>query len=507
MIKILSVFLIILMAFSCISCGNFVKNKESEELDITDESSDFSTDGTSKFTDITELEKITESTEKPIENPTENPTENPDFQEPPHVHQYSSTVVEATLEAEGYTEHKCECGDSYKSDFTPKKVEISLIFDGKANAEIVLPTSANRYTLYARDRLQLSAQNMTGAALLEESEAAFEILIGDTDRAESAELKATLAENEYAIKLYSDKLVIVAKNDVFLYEATRYFIDNYLKEPYARVDAEAKEITLLTDSIEIKRSGDKDSLYYKLSLTTKPTGVGVAVHTLDNQKYGVTNAEPRIYRRQGGCYTGDYYFQVFITKKEELAVIGKKNIKTGEITYSEPRNMEHANDATYDPYNNRLIVGSGKTVWIYNADTLEFIESMTFTHTTSKFSYSPERHTYVLGSYYFYDDSLTYTKQYFKGALSSLGVDSSGMSAQGSCCDDTFIYSLVIDSIDGVYNAYISVYDWYGNIIAFATIEIPGDFEAENISIVDGKLYIAACSTQPVATLYEVVLY
>ena len=169
--------------------------------------------------------------------------------------------------------------------------------------------------------------------------------------------------------------------------------------------------------------------------------------------------------------------------------------------------MEHANDATYDPYNNRLIVGSGKTVWIYNADTLEFIESMTFTHTTSKFSYSPERHTYVLGSYYFYDDSLTYTKQYFKGALSSLGVDSSGMSAQGSCCDDTFIYSLVIDSIDGVYNAYISVYDWYGNIIAFATIEIPGDFEAENISIVDGKLYIAACSTQPVATLYEVVLY
>ena len=53
----MSVFLIILMAFSCISCGNFVKNKESEELDITDESSDFSTDGTSKFTDITELEK------------------------------------------------------------------------------------------------------------------------------------------------------------------------------------------------------------------------------------------------------------------------------------------------------------------------------------------------------------------------------------------------------------------------------------------------------------------
>ena len=167
--------------------------------------------------------------------------------------------------------------------------------------------------------------------------------------------------------------------------------------------------------------------------------------------------------------------------------------------------MEHANDATYDPYNNRIFVGSGKTVWIYDADTLEYIEEKTFTHTTSKFSYSPERHLYVLGSYYFYDDSLTYTKNYFKGALSSIGVDSSKLSAQGSCCDDTFIYSLVIESLgNSKYNAYFSVYDWYGNIVAFVSVEIPNKFEPENISIVDGTLYIAACSTQPVATLYEV---
>ena len=78
------------------------------------------------------------------------------------------------------------------------------------------------------------------------------------------------------------------------------------------------------------------------------------------------------------------------------------------------------------------------------------------------------------------------------------------MSAQGSACDDTFIYSLIFNSVDGVYNCYFSVYDWYGNIIAVVTVDIPGDFEPENISVVDGTLYIAACSTQPIATLYRV---
>lgn len=33
-----------------------------------------------------------------------------------HVHQYSETVVPSTCTTKGYTMHKCECGDFYKSD-------------------------------------------------------------------------------------------------------------------------------------------------------------------------------------------------------------------------------------------------------------------------------------------------------------------------------------------------------------------------------------------------------
>ena len=391
----------------------------------------------------------------------------------------------------------------YRIEFGLEAVyENALITDGEVSAKIVLPEGESRYDLYARDKIQLGVESLVGVKFAEEGDAPFEILIGDTGREESIALKSTLGADEYAIKLIGNKLVIVASNDAFLYEAAKFFVDEYLKSPYCRI--EGGELVLLTDYIDVKRAGDKTSIHYNLSLSTKPSASAVAMYTIDNQQYGVTDADPRIYRRQGGCFTGEYYYQVYITKNEELAVIAKKNVKTGELTYSEPRLMDHANDATYDPYTNRLFVGSGKTVWIYDADTLEFIESKTFSHTTSKFSYSPERHLYVLGSYYFYDDDLTYTKQYFKGSLSSL-IGENNLSAQGSTCDDTFIYSLVFEKLStGVYGCYFSVYDWYGNIVAFVTVSIPGDFEPENISVVDGTLYIAACSTQPVATLYRV---
>jgi hypothetical protein len=79
------------------------------------------------------------------------------------------------------------------------------------------------------------------------------------------------------------------------------------------------------------------------------------------------------------------------------------------------------------------------------------------------------------------------------------------LSSQGTACDDTFIYSLLIEGLGGSkYNAYIGVLDWYGNTLAFVNVELPDKIEPENISIVDGKIYIAACSTQPVATLYEI---
>ena len=422
---------------------------------------------------------------------------------PKHIHEYAAVVTESTEALGGYTTNICSCGAKYISDRVPKKVAIPLVANDVAKAKIVMASDADRYVWYARDRIQLSVNGITGISLLESGSADIEIHIGDTGDAESVALKATLGADEFAIKLLDNKIIIVASNPAFLYEAAKCFVDNYLKSPNARVGE--NEITLLTDDINVKQAGNKASMNYQLTKGEKFTLDTVASYTLNNQQYGAIDANPRIYRRQGGCFTGEVYYQVLITKNEDLAVVARKNVKTGELIYSEPRLMEHANDATYDPYNNRLIVGNTKTIWIYDGDTLEFIESKTLSHATSRISYSAERHTYIMGSYYFYDDSFTYTNKYVKSKLSTIYGDLT-LSSQGTACDDVFIYSLLIESTDvsGKYNAHLGVLDWYGNTLAFITVNIEENFEPENVSVVDGKLYIAACSTQPVATLYEI---
>ena len=400
-------------------------------------------------------------------------------------------------------------GDADTSNHYPVYVEMYItnksiipLFSDDKSTSITMSPEASRLALYARDKIQLGIKELTGKELPEGENSQYEILIGDTGRAESIALKATLSADEYAIKTVGKKIVIVASNEAFLYEAAKYFCDNYLKSPY--VSADEGKVTLFAKDIDVRRAGDKTSVHYNVALGTHLNAYATATYTLNNQKYGVTDANPRIYRRQGGCFDGEIYYQVFITKQEELAVVGRQNVVTGELIYSEPRLMDHANDATYNPYTDRLYVGNSKTVWIYDGTTLEFIESKTLSHATSRISYSPERHTYVLGSYYLYNDSLTYTGKYFKSQLSTLYGDKT-LSSQGTACDDTFIYSLLIESLgSSKYNAYIGVLDWYGNTLALVNVEFPDKIEPENISIVDGKIYVAACSTQPVATVYEI---
>lgn len=56
-------------------------------------------------------------------NSDNNNSSNNDGQEDkptPHVHTYTSTVIQSTCKIEGYTEHKCSCGDSYKDNYTEK---------------------------------------------------------------------------------------------------------------------------------------------------------------------------------------------------------------------------------------------------------------------------------------------------------------------------------------------------------------------------------------------------
>ena len=58
-----------------------------------------------------------------------------------HTHNYTETVVDPTENSDGYTLHTCECGDSYKTDYTILITYESLMADGESG---VAPEMQNR---------------------------------------------------------------------------------------------------------------------------------------------------------------------------------------------------------------------------------------------------------------------------------------------------------------------------------------------------------------------------
>ena len=45
-----------------------------------------------------------------------------------HIHKYTETIVEATCVSQGYTLHRCECGDEYRDNYTEKVSHLSRLF-------------------------------------------------------------------------------------------------------------------------------------------------------------------------------------------------------------------------------------------------------------------------------------------------------------------------------------------------------------------------------------------
>ncbi len=83
-----------------------------------------------------------------------------------HVHQYKDTVVKPTIEAEGYTEHTCVCGDSYKDSFVDKLTYIvgDVNRDGLVNTQdrILLARYLAKWIGYDAERIDLAAADVNG---------------------------------------------------------------------------------------------------------------------------------------------------------------------------------------------------------------------------------------------------------------------------------------------------------------------------------------------------------
>ena len=241
--------------------------------------------------------------------------------------------------------------------------------------------------------------------------------------------------------------------------------------------------------------------YYETSVIPMLTEAsGVEAYSITNDRY-VKNSTTIPYRRQGGCINGKNLYHAYLTKNQEYACVVKKNIATGETIFSENIKMGHANDMTYNSKTNCVYVVSGSTLYIFDADTLEYKGTMTLGGSASGISYNAHNDTYVGfsgGTISFYDAQGKRT--------GGFAMSKKGTTSQGICTDEDYIYSLYCTGIGNEkYYCYVYIYDYSGNHINTVTVKIPENFEPENISVINGTLYIGACSTQPVVTFYKVV--
>ena len=224
-----------------------------------------------------------------------------------------------------------------------------------------------------------------------------------------------------------------------------------------------------------------------------------AAYTITNKYY------PEIYRRQGGCFNGENLYQVYISKDESIARVVRKNAKTGDECYSEPMPLHHGNDMTYNPNTNQVLVChvSDMMVSVFDADTLEHIETRKMERGGSSITYLPETDEYMLGSQLFKcvrASDFTDTGDRFEAH-----PDTSGLTTQGIASDKDHIYSLLCKGLGHAkYDCFVAVYDREGNYESLISFRVEDGYEPENISIVDGKMYVMCCSPQPVTTFYKV---
>jgi len=210
---------------------------------------------------------------------------------------------------------------------------------------------------------------------------------------------------------------------------------------------------------------------------------------------------------QGGCSDGSKYYYVILmhydlaSKQENnYSVIAKFDINTGEVVkLSERVSLHHANDMTYNPKDNTVIVchnrPRAKWLSIFDADTLEFIRKVEIAVDAYSIDYNEKRNCYLLGisgsyNFVFLDENF----ELLNDKVYSWDESTTRYVKQGACVDDEMLYFILWDGrhthLDDFQNG-ISVYNWDGEFLGVIEFNI-GIREPENLSIIDGKIY-AVC--------------
>lgn len=327
-----------------------------------------------------------------------------------------------------------------------------------------------------------------------------EILVGDTVRDASVELKTKLDAMDshgFGIIVRGNKIAINGTTFDMLYTGLDYFLENFVvTDDAGKVCISLEEnfecLVKTEDGYispeEVMASGRKMAFYSIEKLADIPTLNGCDV-------------------QQGGGSDGKYAYYAMINKSTtpETGMIYKYDTTTWElVAQSKPMPSGHTNDITYDSKNHRLVISycsaadGYKGLVFVNPDTLEFIEYIVCPTSNRGVCYLPETNQYLFATGY----TFHLTDENFN-TIKSTTDGYAELTTQGFYCDGKYIFdprwksgaryqTITINTLDGKFIAAVPFYNVDG--------------EPENIYR-DGNSFIMGCNKSDavfrIALLYQ----
>ncbi|MBO5294605.1 MAG: hypothetical protein J6B71_05105 [Clostridia bacterium] len=335
----------------------------------------------------------------------------------------------------------------------PNASEDSLLLaaDQKAYCGIVRARDANTDVKSLCAKLSTAIEKRTNSTVQtiadtrQLSEGMIEILIGDTNRPESAEAKKKLGQYQYSVSVINGKIVAAGSDVVMLEKAIEHLI-NMLEIPSEQLN---RGVWMISNTYSKRFDGSDYSYNDYIGKGFELT----AQHTLLPKlsvSGGTTSTGERIPWAQGGCTDGTYYYYCMITDNSvsptKCQILKFDIEKQTLVKVSKDLMMGHANDATYNPHTNTVIVSEAGTAYhLIDPDTLTIKETVHMSPCWA-ISYNPDLRIYVLADnskFYIYDENYRFQKEFsIEGIMGAEFSENGNFGSQGLTTDDKFIYYL-----------------------------------------------------------------
>ena len=393
-------------------------------------------------------------------------------------------------------------------------IRIALMKDGASAFRFIINPQAKTTVKTAVNILRNTLTNLTDVYAVispDQNEAKQPVtypgaafVVGHTNRPDEIAFRAELAaKSEYAfgIRAEADTVIVTATHEDLIPVALEYFTSRYLTvgENGALSVERGTTVTLALEEPSVIVTGTKGSA---AKIETDRHYATVA------ERVGTIPKSGNFKILQGGCATADYaWFAMINTADYDTNAAGvwiyKLDAKTWKvIKKSDLLMLDHANDITYNPKTNEIIVAhcyvDNKKATCIDADKLTITRVL---RSTDKgfysITYNPDKDEFVCGTGKANMNKFNGTLSVFKAYYAGSGTQ---LVTQGICSTNDYIYHVLFTSSTPgePYNMiFVNRYD-NGKKVNNIILSIAGQ-EPENISVV-GDSFIIGCNSSSTTT-------